>query len=158
MEATPRPRRGYSAEKVAATPRPRRGHSADGSTPRTRIFRTKDSPARLRYGCALVLAGRDEHGCGLYRVDPSGWYAPWRATCVGEGAPALSEKLAEGFDELRDLDAARARLVELLAAEDRVVAVAAVAADGALDSALDLEPNATVAREAVAAAGETDET
>ena len=41
------------------------------------------------FGCSVLLAGVDDDGAPkLYRVDPSGWCAPWTAAAVGAGAGA----------------------------------------------------------------------
>ena len=80
---------------------------------------------------ALLLAGpgADAGPCELWRVDPSGWCAPWTATAVGRGSQDLGDELAE-LAQAGDLDAARAKLVELLGGDDREVASAVLRDDG----------------------------
>ena len=37
------------------------------------------------FGVSLLVCGYDEgHGLGLYQVDPSGTYFPWKATAIGK--------------------------------------------------------------------------
>ncbi|PVU86764.1 hypothetical protein BB559_003185 [Furculomyces boomerangus] len=36
------------------------------------------------FGVSLLIAGYDSRGPGLYQVDPSGAYFPWKATAIGK--------------------------------------------------------------------------
>ena len=78
------------------------------------------------FGCSVLLAGVDDDGAPkLYRVDPSGWCAPWTAAAVGAGAGDAGEKIAARLaDGAPDVDAAAAFLVDLLDGADRAVATA----------------------------------
>ena len=83
------------------------------------------------FGCAVLLADSR----GLWRVDPSGWCAPWTATAAGLGATAANAALADRIDGagFASLDDAAAFLAETLAAadesDDRVFYTAALAHD-----------------------------
>ena len=75
------------------------------------------------YGCSLLLASPSS----LYRVDPSGWVAPLRACAAGAGSASIQADLVSILEE--DAATATRRLVELLAADGRGVAVATVSSD-----------------------------
>jgi len=85
------------------------------------------------FGCAVLLADSR----GLWRVDPSGWCAPWTETAAGLGATAAAAALADRIDDggggFAGLDDAAAFLAETLAAadksDDRVVYTATLAHD-----------------------------
>lgn len=93
------------------------------------------------FGASVLLAGRDDDGCcSLYRVDPSGWCAPWTATCVGSESVAMRDKIADKLEDEPSLEQARDFLVDLLNADDRVVATSIVSSDPG--SVIELAPNA----------------
>ncbi|KAH3673463.1 hypothetical protein WICPIJ_009774 [Wickerhamomyces pijperi] len=67
------------------------------------------------YGVSLLIAGYDDaHGFGLYQVDPSGSYFPWRATAIGKGSVAAKTFLEKRWnDELELEDAIHIALLTL---------------------------------------------
>ena len=77
------------------------------------------------YGCSLILASPSS----LYRIDPSGWVAPLRACAAGAGSASIQGDLATILDSDEDGATAKRRLVELLTADGRGVAVATVSND-----------------------------
>ena len=77
------------------------------------------------YGCSLILASPSS----LYRIDPSGWVAPLRACAAGAGSASIQGDLATILDSDEDGATAKRRLVELLTADGRGVAVATVSTD-----------------------------
>ena len=99
------------------------------------------------YGCSLILASPSS----LYRVDPSGWVAPLRACAAGAGSASIQADLATILESDEDGATARRRLVELLAADGRGVAVASVSADAPI--VIDVDASASAGDEAVAPAG-----
>eukprot|EP00128_Syssomonas_multiformis_P017217 Colp12_sorted_trinity150504_noHs@29424 len=57
------------------------------------------------FGVSLLIAGLDEDRPGLYQVDPSGSYFPWKATAIGKNmnnAKAFLEKRYNDDVELED--------------------------------------------------------
>lgn len=56
------------------------------------------------FGCSVVLAGRDRHGLGLFKIDPTGWVAPWRATAIGKDSSNLEQKLAKALPQLHTVE------------------------------------------------------
>ena len=99
------------------------------------------------YGCALILASPSS----LYRIDPSGWVAPLRACAAGAGSASIQSDLASILESDEDGATATRRLVELLAADGRGVAVATVSSDEPI--VIDVDASATSTDEAVAPAG-----
>ena len=97
------------------------------------------------YGCSLILASPSS----LFRVDPSGWVAPLRACAAGAGSASIQADLATILEE--DAATATRRLVELLTADGRGVAVATVSSDEPI--VIDVDASATSTDEAVAPAG-----
>ena len=77
------------------------------------------------YGCSLILASPSS----LYRIDPSGWVAPLRACAAGAGSASIQADLASILESDEDGATATRRLIELLAADGRGVAVATVSSD-----------------------------
>ena len=97
------------------------------------------------YGCSLILASPSS----LYRVDPSGWVAPLRACAAGAGSASIQADLVSILEE--DAATATRRLVELLTADGRGVAVATVSSDEPI--VIDVDASASAGDEAVAPAG-----
>lgn len=57
------------------------------------------------YGVSLLVAGHDDHyGYGLYQVDPSGAYFPWKATAIGKGATSAKTFLEKRWNEELELE------------------------------------------------------
>ena len=57
------------------------------------------------YGVSLLIAGWDQHyGYGLYQVDPSGAYFPWKATAIGKGSVSAKTFLEKRWQEDLELD------------------------------------------------------
>lgn len=57
------------------------------------------------FGVSLLVAGYDEHnGYGLYQVDPSGSYFPWKATAIGKSATAAKTFLEKRWNEELELE------------------------------------------------------
>lgn len=57
------------------------------------------------FGVSLLVAGYDEHsGFGLYQVDPSGSYFPWKATAIGRGSTAAKTFLEKRWNEELELE------------------------------------------------------
>lgn len=67
------------------------------------------------YGVSLLIAGYDDHNkFGLYQVDPSGSYFPWKATAIGKGAVSAKTFLEKRWnDELELEDAIHIALLTL---------------------------------------------
>ena len=99
------------------------------------------------YGCSLILASPSS----LYRIDPSGWVAPLRACAAGAGSASIQADLAAILESDEDGATATRRLVELLAADGRGVAVATVSDDAPI--VIDVDASASAGDEAVAPAG-----
>ena len=96
--------------------------------------------------CSLILATPSS----LYRIDPSGWVAPLKACAAGAGSASIQSDLAAILDE--DGATAKRRLVELLTADGRGVAVATVSTDAPI--VIDVDASTGEAgEEAVAPAG-----
>ena len=98
------------------------------------------------YGCALLLASPSS----LYRVDPSGWVAPLRACAAGAGSASIQADLVSILEE--DAATATRRLVELLSADGRGVAVATVSSDEPIEIDVDASTG-EAGEEAVTPAG-----
>ena len=99
------------------------------------------------YGCSLILASPSS----LHRIDPSGWVAPLKACAAGAGSASIQTDLATILDSDEDGATAARRLVELLAADGRGVAVATVSSDEPI--VIDVDASAASSDEAVAPAG-----
>ena len=99
------------------------------------------------YGCSLLLASPSS----LYRIDPSGWVAPLRACAAGAGSASIQGDLATILNDEEDGATATRRLVELLTADGRGVAVATVSADAPI--VIDVDASAASTDGAVAPAG-----
>lgn len=57
------------------------------------------------YGVSLLVAGYDEtHGFGLYQIDPSGSYYPWKATAIGKGSTSAKTFLEKRWNEELELE------------------------------------------------------
>lgn len=57
------------------------------------------------YGVSLLVAGWDSHyGYGLYQVDPSGAYFPWKATAIGKGSTSAKTFLEKRWTDDLELD------------------------------------------------------
>lgn len=57
------------------------------------------------YGVSLLVAGHDDtHGYGLYQVDPSGAYFPWKATAIGKGSTSAKIFLEKRWNEELELE------------------------------------------------------
>lgn len=57
------------------------------------------------YGVSLLIAGWDKHfGYGLYQVDPSGAYFPWKATAIGKGSTSAKTFLEKRWNEELELE------------------------------------------------------
>jgi 20S proteasome subunit alpha 2 len=100
------------------------------------------------YGCSLILASPSS----LYRVDPSGWVAPLRACAAGAGSASIQADLATILDSDEDGATAKRRLVGLLQADGRGVAVATVSSDEPIEIDVDASTG-EAGEEAVAPAG-----
>ena len=98
------------------------------------------------YGCSLILASPSS----LYRIDPSGWVAPLRACAAGAGSASIQADLATILEE--DAATAKRRLVGLLTADGRGVAVATVSDDDPIEIDVDASTG-EAGEEAVAPAG-----
>ena len=99
------------------------------------------------YGCSLLLASPSS----LYRIDPSGWVAPLRACAAGAGSASIQGDLATILNDEEDGATATRRLVELLTADGRGVAVATVSSDEPI--VIDVDASSSTGDEAVAPAG-----
>lgn len=49
------------------------------------------------YGVALIIAGVDKQGCGLYLTDPSGSYNSYDAVAIGSGTEQVTEFLEKHY-------------------------------------------------------------
>lgn len=57
------------------------------------------------FGVSLLVAGYDDHNnFGLYQVDPSGSYFPWKATAIGKGATAAKTFLEKRWNNELELE------------------------------------------------------
>lgn len=92
------------------------------------------------YGCALLLASPSH----VYRIDPSGWVAPYRACAAGAGSAALQAELAVLVEDDDGVNTRR-RLVELLQADGRGVAVSTVSEDAPVEIDVDAAGGEAVA-------------
>ena len=101
------------------------------------------------YGCSLILASPSS----LYRVDPSGWVAPLRACAAGAGSASIQADLATILESDADAATATRRLVGLLTADGRGVAVATVSADAPIVIDVDASSASSSGEEAVSPAG-----
>ncbi|KNZ56064.1 20S proteasome subunit alpha 3 [Puccinia sorghi] len=63
------------------------------------------------FGVSFLIAGYDPHhqfqvSCTLYSTDPSGNYAAWKATCIGNGNSTATSLLRQDYKDSMDLDEA----------------------------------------------------
>ncbi|KAK9477539.1 nucleophile aminohydrolase [Lipomyces japonicus] len=67
------------------------------------------------FGVSLLVGGHDENnGFGLYQVDPSGTYFPWKATAIGKGSTSAKTFLEKRWsDDLELEDAIHIALLTL---------------------------------------------
>ncbi|GMM51920.1 proteasome core particle subunit alpha 2 [Starmerella bacillaris] len=57
------------------------------------------------YGVSLLVAGYDDnHKFGLYQIDPSGSYYPWKATAIGKGSSSAKTFLEKRWNEELELE------------------------------------------------------
>jgi proteasome alpha subunit len=49
------------------------------------------------FGVALILAGVDKNGIGLYLTDPSGTYIGYDAVAIGAGSEQVTEHLEKNY-------------------------------------------------------------
>lgn len=57
------------------------------------------------YGVSLLVAGHDKsHNFGLYQIDPSGSYYPWKATAIGRGSSSAKTFLEKRWSEDLELE------------------------------------------------------
>lgn len=94
------------------------------------------------YGAALLVAGIDDSGPGLYEVDPSGTPYGWRAVAIGRGSDDIRHALEQRFDESVDTDdetEPQTRGTDTGTDSDRASSRATVATiDDGIDLALDV--------------------
>ncbi|KAL6500090.1 hypothetical protein OROGR_028000 [Orobanche gracilis] len=65
-------------------------------------------------GVSLLVAGYDDEGPHLYKVDPSGSYLPWNVSAMGKNASNAEKFLEERYTEEMELeDAVRAAILAL---------------------------------------------
>ena len=84
------------------------------------MLRVADCPslsASHAPGCdAAVFQGYDKlHGFQLYQSDPSGNYAGWNATCIGQNSSAAQSILKQEYKEDCTLDEALLLAVKVFA-------------------------------------------
>jgi proteasome alpha subunit len=58
------------------------------------------------FGVALILAGVDKNGIGLYLTDPSGTYIGYDAVAIGAGSEQVTEHLEKNYKDDIDLEKA----------------------------------------------------
>ncbi|HEU5119483.1 MAG TPA: archaeal proteasome endopeptidase complex subunit alpha [Candidatus Nitrosocosmicus sp.] len=58
------------------------------------------------FGVALILAGVDKNGIGLYLTDPSGTYIGYDAVAIGAGSEQVTEHLEKNYKEDINLEKA----------------------------------------------------
>lgn len=59
------------------------------------------------FGVSFLIAGYDpHHQFQLYSTDPSGNYAAWKATCIGNGNSTATSLLRQDYKDSMDLDEA----------------------------------------------------
>ncbi|HSA75403.1 MAG TPA: archaeal proteasome endopeptidase complex subunit alpha [Candidatus Nitrosocosmicus sp.] len=58
------------------------------------------------FGVALILAGVDKNGIGLYLTDPSGTYIGYDAVAIGAGSEQVTEHLEKNYQEDINLEKA----------------------------------------------------
>lgn len=58
------------------------------------------------FGVALIIAGVDKNGIGLYLTDPSGTYIGYDAVAIGAGSEQVTEHLEKNYKNDIDLDKA----------------------------------------------------
>lgn len=68
------------------------------------------------FGVSFLWAGYDDnYGWQMYVSDPSGNYAGWKATCLGEGSGAAQSILKSEYAETMDLKTATDLIFKILA-------------------------------------------
>lgn len=64
------------------------------------------------FGSSFIYAGWDkQYGYQVYQSDPSGNYAGWRATCIGNNSSTAQSILKTDYNEDVDLDLEGAKLL-----------------------------------------------
>ncbi|CAM9159018.1 unnamed protein product [Chrysoparadoxa australica] len=66
------------------------------------------------FGVSVLLAGEQGEEVLVYRVDPSGYYSPWKAAAIGRGAGAAQRLLQVGYKESLGAEEALALAVAVL--------------------------------------------
>lgn len=56
------------------------------------------------FGCSVLLAGRDDYGVECFKIDPSGFVSPWRATAIGKHSADVQDELATALPEIKSVD------------------------------------------------------
>lgn len=56
------------------------------------------------FGCSVLLAGRDDYGVECFKIDPSGFVSPWRATAIGKHSADIQDELATALPEIKSVD------------------------------------------------------
>ena len=64
------------------------------------------------FGVALILAGVDKNGIGLYLTDPSGTYIGYDAVAIGAGSEQVTEHLEKNYRNDISLDKACVLAIE----------------------------------------------
>ncbi len=64
------------------------------------------------YGVALIIAGVDKNGVGLYLTDPSGTYIGYDAVAIGAGSEQVTEHLEKNYKNNLTLDEASTLAIE----------------------------------------------
>jgi len=64
------------------------------------------------FGVALIIAGVDKNGIGLYLTDPSGTYIGYDAVAIGAGSEQVTEHLEKNYKSDIDLDKACVLAIE----------------------------------------------
>jgi proteasome alpha subunit len=64
------------------------------------------------FGVALIIAGVDKNGIGLYLTDPSGTYIGYDAVAIGAGSEQVTEHLEKNYKTDIDLDKACVLAIE----------------------------------------------
>ncbi|ABK76820.1 20S proteasome, alpha and beta subunit [Cenarchaeum symbiosum A] len=72
------------------------------------------------YGVALIIAGVDIKGEGVYVTDPSGTFVPYSAVAIGAGADDVNEFLEKQYKPDMSLDDAAALAVAAINLKDEV--------------------------------------
>jgi proteasome alpha subunit len=64
------------------------------------------------YGVALIIAGVDKNGVGLFLTDPSGTYIGYDAVAIGAGSEQVTEHLEKNYKNNLTLDEASTLAIE----------------------------------------------